>query len=425
MPSTVLIGVQWGDEGKGKVVDVLAEKADVIVRYQGGNNAGHTVNIGRKRFILHLIPSGILHPKTVCVVGNGVVVDPAALIAEIEYLAAEGIRVDGRLFISELNHVIFPYHRVLDALREDQCGSAERIGTTKRGIGPAYVDKAARRGIRMVDLLYPDIFKTKLSRSLEENNRIITQIYGGAPVSAAEVYREYSKMARRIRRYVCNTQRLVNEAVEAGKRILFEGAQGTLLDVDFGTYPFVTSSNTIAGGACCGAGVSPRHIDAVVGVVKAYTTRVGEGPFPTESKDELGNFLRQEGQEYGATTGRARRCGWFDGVASRHAVMVNGVDSVVVTKLDILNKLPAIKVCTAYRLRGRRVTDFPASCELLDQCVPEYETLPGWKSDLKNVRTYEALPPKAKTYLKRLETLLGARISMVSIGSQRARTLVL
>ena len=419
MPNIVILGAQWGDEGKGKVIDIFAQKADFVVRYQGGNNAGHTVVIDNDEFILHLIPSGILHKRKICVIGNGVVVDPKALLDEIAMLEKRSIDIAGRLFISENAHVIFPYHKRLDELKEEK---RKKIGTTKKGIGPSYADKVARSGIRIADLLDEIVFKEKLASNLEEKNEILARIYGVPGFSYEELYREYTGYANQIKKYACNTTVLLNDAIKNRKKILFEGAQGTLLDVDHGTYPFVTSSNSTAGGASTGTGVGPTKIDKVIGVVKAYTTRVGEGPFPTEFTKDLMERIRQKGKEFGATTGRPRRCGWFDSVVVKHSVMVNGIDEIVVTKLDVLDDLDSIKICTAYKFEGKTYNDFPTSCRALTGCEPVYEELPGWKEDTTRVTSYLKLPAKAKNYLKRIQNLLKTRIVLISVGCERKQT---
>lgn len=419
MPNSVIVGAQWGDEGKGKVIDIFTAKADYIVRYQGGNNAGHTVVIGKDSFILHLIPSGILHKNKICVIGNGVVIDPRALLEEIEMLKARGIKVDGRLFISEEAHVILPYHKLLDELKEQKKG---KIGTTKKGIGPCYADKVARCGIRVVDLLEDDTLKEKLQNNLDEKNLILDRIYDTKGFEFEALYRDYTDYGKKIRKYICNTKRLLNDAIKAKKRVLFEGAQGTLLDVDYGTYPYVTSSNSTAGGASIGTGVGPNKIDKVIGVVKAYTTRVGEGPFPTEFDEELMEKIRHKGKEFGATTGRPRRCGWFDSVVVRHAVTVNGLDELVVTKLDVLDELDTIKICTGYKFGDKLYDDFPPSIKVLNGCRPVYEELPGWKKDTSGITSYSKLPANAKRYLKRMEALLDTRIVLISVGSERSQT---
>ncbi len=419
MPSTVVIGAQWGDEGKGKVIDIFSAKMDFIARYQGGNNAGHTVVIGNDSFILHLIPSGILHKGKICIIGNGVVIDPKALLEEIKMLEDKGIRVDGRLFISEEAHVIFPYHKLLDELKEEK---KKKIGTTKKGIGPCYADKVARSGIRVIDLMEADTLKEKLRNNLEEKNAILTKIYGAKPFAFDNLYAEYIDHGRQIKKYVCNTKVILNNAIEKRKRVLFEGAQGTLLDVDYGTYPFVTSSNSTAGGASTGTGVGPGKIDKVIGVVKAYTTRVGEGPFPTEFSKDLMQRIRTKGKEFGATTGRPRRCGWFDSVVVRHSVLVNGIDEIVVTKLDVLDDLDSIKLCTSYKFEGKTYTEFPASIKVLGSCQPVYEELPGWKADTTRITSYAKLPRNARNYLKRLQELVKTKITLVSVGSERSQT---
>lgn len=419
MNNIVIIGAQWGDEGKGKVIDIFAAKADYIVRYQGGNNAGHTVVIGGDSFVLHLVPSGILHKAKTCVIGNGVVVDPRALIEEIEMLESKGIKVGSRLLVSDRAHIIFPYHRKLDELKEEK---KKKIGTTKKGIGPSYADKVERSGIRFVDLLDDKTFREKLKNNLEEKNAILTKIYGVEGYDFDEIYREYSAYARRLSKYVCDTALELNEAVEKKKRILFEGAQGTLLDVDHGTYPFVTSSNATAGGAATGTGIGPTKIGKVIGVVKAYTTRVGEGPFPTEFSSDLMERIRKRGKEFGATTGRPRRCGWFDSLVVKHSVMVNGIDEIVVTKLDVLDDLDSIKICTAYKADGEAYKNFPSSISVLERCEPVYEELPGWKKDTTATVSYSKLPPNAKNYLKRIQKLLNTKIVLISVGSERGQT---
>jgi len=418
MPSRIVIGAQWGDEGKGKIIDILSKKSDYIVRYQGGNNAGHTVVIGDESFILHLIPSGILHKGKICIIGNGVVVNPKALISEIEDLRRRSIKVDGNLLISEEAHLIFPYHWKMDELRELSKGKG-KIGTTKRGIGPCYTDKVSRCGIRMVDLLDDEIFQKKLRENLKEKNKILRNVYGFKGFSYNKLYKQYCGYRKEIRKYIGDTKLIINEALDRKKRVLFEGAQGTLLDVDFGTYPFVTSSNTIAGGACAGTGVGPAKIGEVIGVVKAYTTRVGEGPFPTEFSDKLMRIIRNKGKEFGATTGRPRRCGWFDSLLVRHAVLVNSIEEIVVTKLDVLDDLEKIKVCVGYRYKGRLYKNFPANTEMLFNVKPVYEELPGWMSDTTKVKTYSKLPKNAKKYLSCLANMLGVKIGMVSVGSDR------
>ncbi|MFH1858231.1 MAG: adenylosuccinate synthase [Candidatus Omnitrophota bacterium] len=419
MPNIVVVGAQWGDEGKGKIIDLLAKEADYIVRFQGGNNAGHTVVVGGEEFIFHLIPSGILHPKKICVIGNGVVIDPKVLLEELANLRRKGIVVGQRLRISEEAHLIFPYHRFMDRLRERR---GTRIGTTGRGIGPCYVDKVGRIGIRMADLLDTSVFKRKLKENLNEKNEIIVKVYKEKPLRFSEIYNEYLRYGKILRQYLCNTSLLLNQAIRKKKRILFEGAQGTLLDIDHGTYPFVTSSNATAGGACTGAGVGPTRINRVIGVIKAYTTRVGEGPFPTEFPPSLMEVIRQKGKEFGATTRRPRRCGWFDAVLARHSVRVNGIDELIVTKLDVLDERKTVKICTAYRIGKKHLTEFPADIEKLWNCVPVYQDYPGWCRDTSGCRRFKELPPQAKRYLKVVSSLLGIPITLISVGSDRSQT---
>ncbi|MDD4869774.1 MAG: adenylosuccinate synthase [Kiritimatiellae bacterium] len=421
MPNTVLVGVQWGDEGKGKVIDVLTKEVDVVVRYQGGNNAGHTVEIGEEKNILHLIPSGILHPGKMCVIGNGVVVDPVALLKEMDALESKGAKMAGHLFVSDRAHIVCPYHRALDAGREAKVKSEHKIGTTKRGIGPAYGDKSSRQGLRMVDLLDP-IFPEMLGQRIDEANCVLKAI-GGETVDKKQTITEYCEAAKRLAPYITDTITLLNKAVDAGKSILFEGAQGTMLDIDFGTYPFVTSSNSTSGGACTGTGIPPHRIDRVIGVIKAYTTRVGEGPFPTELKDNMGSLLQKEGGEFGATTGRPRRCGWFDAVVARHAVMINGIDFLAMTKLDVLDKLETLKICVAYECNGKEYTSIPANIRILEKCRPVYEQMKGWNSSTKEVTRYDDLPKEAKAYVSRLCELTGAKLGILSVGPKRDSTL--
>ena len=417
--NTILVGAQWGDEGKGKIIDVLTEQADIVVRCQGGNNAGHTVEVGTEKFILHLIPSGILRPGKKCVIANGVVVDPVALVEEIEGLEARGIKLAGRLLLSETAHLVLPYHRRLDEARELRKGR-NKIGTTKRGIGPAYGDKAARTGLRLIDLVQPKTFSAKLKSRIEENNAIIESL-GGEPLSFAEVNRAYLEAARKLRPFITNTVVWLHQQLEKKKRLLFEGAQGTFLDIDFGTYPFVTSSNTTAGGSCTGSGIPPHRMDRVVGVMKAYTTRVGEGPLPTECA-EVSDMLHAMGREFGATTGRARRCGWFDAVATRYARLVNGIDELAITNLDGLDTLPQIQVCVAYECRGKRLQFPPNDAEELLHCRPIYRRFPGWQKPTTGVRRFNKLPAAAQKYLKALAELTGARLRIISVGAQRDQT---
>jgi len=421
MANIIVVGAQWGDEGKGKVIDLLTPDYDYVVRFQGGNNAGHTVVIGDEKFILHIIPSGILHKKKMCVIGNGVVVDPKALIDEIEILKSKGIDVKDRLFISEQAHVIFPYHWKTDELKEIKKGKS-KIGTTKRGIGPCYADKVARNGIRMIDLLNDKIFQEKLKQNLEEKNAILNTLYGFQGFSFKDIYETYAGYREKMRDYVTDTTLLLDQAIRKKKPVLFEGAQGTLLDVDCGTYPFVTSSSAISGGACIGTGVGPTNIDKVVGVVKAYTTRVGEGPFPTEFSSDLMDCIRKKGKEFGATTGRPRRCGWFDAVLVKHAVRVNGIKEIAITKLDVLDELPKIKICTAYKYQNQTYDNFSSDIDFLNNCEPIYKEYEGWEKDTMNIRSFLKLPRNAKVYLKEIQKLLGVKIVLVSVGSDRKQT---
>jgi adenylosuccinate synthase len=420
MANTILVGAQWGDEGKGKIIDVLTECADVVVRTQGGNNAGHTVFLGPKKYVLHLIPSGILRRQKLCVIGNGVVIDPVGLVNEIKGLQKLGVKIGRNLVVSETAHVVFPYHRELDAQREVLKGK-HKIGTTKRGIGPAYGDKAARVGLRMIDLVNPEQFAEKLQRRLKENNEVLKAL-GAKPLSFKQVHAEYRAAGDFLKPFVANTVVLLHEAMGRGEDILFEGAQGTFLDLDHGTYPYVTSSNTTAGGACTGSGVPPHRMDRVVGVMKAYTTRVGEGPLPTESA-EIADMLHAMGREFGATTGRARRCGWFDSVATRHATMVNGLDDLAVTNLDGLDTVETIKVCIGYRIGKKRYDYVPNDVQLLAQCEPIYAEFDGWRTPTSKARQWNDLPAKARKYLKALAELTGARLAIASVGPAREQTI--
>ena len=421
--SVVVVGIQWGDEGKGKIVDLLTEKADMVVRFQGGNNAGHTLVAEGKKFVFHLIPSGILHKEKMCVIGNGVVIDPFVLLEEMETLEKEGLAVTpDRLKISSRAHLILPYHRSLDLAREDKSG--KKIGTTGRGIGPAYEDKVGRRGIRVADFLAPEVFAQKLAENTEWVNFVLTRYLGKDPLGPGEFEGLDDTLRDRLRPFVTDTSVLLHEALQESKAILYEGAQGALLDVDHGTYPYVTSSNTVTGNVCSGSGVGPTTIKEVVGVLKAYTTRVGGGPFPTELFDETGQALRDRGAEYGATTGRPRRCGWFDAVAVRHAVRINGVTSLALTKLDVLDDLETIKVCTSYRLDGASRESFPALASELERVEPAYETLKGWQRDISGCRTWEELPDKARAYISYIEKMAGVPVDIVSVGSDRAQTII-
>lgn len=420
MATLVVVGTQWGDEGKGKITDFLAETAEVVARYQGGNNAGHTISIDGKQFKLHLIPSGIFYPEKICVIGNGMVVNPKALVDELNYLKNHGISTDN-LRISDRAHVVMPYHIKLDELEEETKGN-NKIGTTKKGIGPAYMDKAARIGIRMVDLLDPEEFAAKLKRNLDEKNRIFEKLYGTDGFDFDQVYREYSSYAEVIRPYVTDTSVVLNEAIDADKDVLFEGAQASMLDIDQGTYPYVTSSNPVAGGVCIGSGVGPTKINKVIGVVKAYSTRVGDGPFPTELLNETGDYIRENGHEYGTTTGRPRRVGWFDALVVRHARRVSGLDGMAITRLDILTGLKELKICTGYRYNGEVLTEFPTSLKILAQCEPIYETLPGWDEDITNVRSYEELPVNTRAYIEKITEVTGVPLAIFSIGPNREQT---
>ncbi|MBF0319862.1 MAG: adenylosuccinate synthase [Nitrospirae bacterium] len=419
MANIIIVGTQWGDEGKGKIVDCLTEKSNIVARYQGGHNAGHTVVIGADKFILHLIPSGILHKDKMCIIGNGVVVDPLALIQEIDELKARGISVLGNLKVSKNAHLIMPYHVALDLSKELKKGN-KKIGTTGRGIGPCYTDKASRSGIRMLDLFWPEIFMEKLRANVADTNYMLKQYPDVDKLDADKIYKDYISYGEILAPYVDDTDITINEAIKQGKNILFEGAQGTLLDVDHGTYPYVTSSSACAGGAMTGLGVGPKCIDEVLGVAKAYTTRVGEGPFPSELTDETGEGLREKGAEYGATTGRPRRCGWLDFVVLRHAVRVNGLTSLVITKLDILDGMDKIKVCVAYKYKDKLLKDFPKELPILEGCEPVYEELDGWSGHATaGVRSYDKLPQKAQDYIRAIEETLGVPVSIVSTGQDR------
>jgi adenylosuccinate synthase len=421
--NTVIVGAQWGDEGKGKIIDILSAKVDYIARYQGGSNAGHTVVVGKQGFVFHLIPSGILHKGKICCIGNGVTIDPESLLEEIKNLDEASISIDGRLKISELAHVIMPYHKVLDKLRESK--RTHRIGTTGRGIGPCYADKINRCGIRMVDLLNPGVFKDKLKDNLKEKNEIFKKVYQHKGYELSSIYKRYLEFGRILAPYICDTAALLNSAIDKKKDVLFEGAQGTFLDIDFGTYPFVTSSSATSGGACIGSGVAPTRIDKVIGVVKAYTTRVGEGPFPTEFGKDFGDLIRNKGREFGATTGRPRRCGWFDSVLVKRAVLLNGITELALTKMDILDGLKTLEVATAYKYKGKIFRDFPSDYEVLANAKPVYKQVKGWANPTTNISNYKDLPVNAKSYISLLEDILQARVSIVSIGQSRSETIFL
>lgn len=422
MSTVVVVGTQWGDEGKGKITDYLAEKADVVARYQGGNNAGHTIVFAGNKYKLHLIPSGILYKDKICVIGNGVVVDPKALIQEIEYLKNHNISTDN-LRISNRAHVIFPYHLMLDSVEEDAKGT-NKIGTTLRGIGPAYTDKFARAGIRIADLLDPEEFERKLRRNLEEKNRLFEKVYSVEGFAIEDLLGEYLAISEVLRPYVADTSVLINDAIDTGKKVLFEGAQGVMLDIDHGTYPFVTSSNPVAGGVCIGAGVGPTKIHQVVGVAKAYTTRVGDGPFPTELTNEIGDHIREVGHEYGTTTGRPRRVGWFDSVVVRHARRVSGVTGLSLHSIDVLTGIDRLKICTAYKYKNEVMESFPANLNILAKCEPIYEELPGWSEDITGVKSLEELPVNARHFIERISFMTGTPLAIFSVGPDREQTIV-
>ena len=425
MSTLVVVGSQWGDEGKGKITDLLSEEADIIVRYQGGCNAGHTVVKGDEQYIFHLIPSGILHQGVKCLIGNGVVIDPESLLQEIESLKKKNIEIDDNLFIDFKAHVVLPYHKTLDEIKEMKRGK-DKIGTTKRGIGPAYVDKIARTGIRMIDLIDEKSLSKKLETNLNENNNIFKKLYG-LKISNQEkkdILKKYTDYGQLLKKYVTDVSLYLNQAINEDKKILFEGAQGTLLDVDHGTFPYVTSSNPIAGGACIGTGVGPTKIDRVMGITKAYTTRVGRGPFPTEMQGKLEEFTRQKGGEFGATTGRPRRCGWFDAVLVNYAVRINGMDSMVLTKIDVLSDFGKIKICTSYKYNGETIKEFPVNLEILENCIPVYEEMEGWKGDISQITKYEDFPRQLKAYINRIEELIRTKVVIVSVGPKRSQTII-
>ncbi|MBN1384493.1 MAG: adenylosuccinate synthase [Elusimicrobia bacterium] len=417
MSTLVVVGLQWGDEGKGKVVHALSRNADYVVRYQGGNNAGHTVIFDGRKFVLHLVPSGILEKGKKCIIGNGVVVDPEALIEEVNFLKKKGISVENRLFISDSAHVILPYHKILDGIRE----KVQNIGTTKKGIGPCYADKFSRTGIRMCDYLDKGMFNILIQKNLKEKSKILGSLK--TYKIKKEIFKKYSAIANKIKKYVTDTSIIINKQISENKRVLFESAQGTLLDIDFGTYPYVTSSNPVSGAVCAGSGVGPTKIDSVMGIAKAYTTRVGEGPFPTELNDGVGAYLREKGQEFGATTGRPRRCGWFDAVSVRYSVRLNGCSSVVITKLDVLDNMKRIKICIGYRYNGKILKEFPASKRIIQEVKPVYIEMPGWKKSLKGITMFKNLPENAKKYIRKIEKLIGVRISMISNGRSKEETI--
>jgi len=420
MANIVIVGAQWGDEGKGKIVDLLTKYADIVVRFQGGNNAGHTIVLKGNKFVFHLIPSGILYKNKKCIIGNGVVLDPAVLIEEIAELKKKGyLKDDSQLMISEETHLILPYHRKIDVARE----RIFKIGTTGRGIGPAYEDKVTRCGIRMVDLLDEKVFQKKLEVNLLQKNLYLVQILKEKRFEFSEIFDEYMCFKKQLEKYVKNTSLILHEEIQRGKHILFEGAQGALLDLDHGTYPYVTASNTVAGNACAGSGIGPTMINSVIGVAKAYATRVGEGPFPTELHDPLGEKIRERGGEYGSTTGRPRRCGWFDAVVVNHSIRINGIQGMVITKLDVLNDFDKIKVCVGYRLNGKVIRHVPSNLEMLKSAEPVYEDLDGWNKEIKETRKFSDLPANAKRYIRRIEELIDTKIVMISVGSERNETI--
>ncbi|NLM13632.1 MAG: adenylosuccinate synthase [Epulopiscium sp.] len=421
MPSKVVIGAQWGDEGKAKIIDILSQQADMVVRSQGGNNAGHTVAVNGEVYKFHLVPSGILYPGTVCIVGNGVVVDPQGILEEIDMLTSKGVSVSN-LKIDLRAHLVMPYHKALDGIKEKYRGKDD-IGTTKKGIGPCYMDKAERSGIRMCDLLHPEVFENKVRENVKIKNAIISKVYESDEVfDADEIIKEYKQYGERLKPFLADTTVLIYEAIKEGKNVLFEGAQGTLLDIDLGTYPYVTSSHPITGGVCVGAGIGPTMIDECIGVMKGYVTRVGKGPFPTELFDEIGDQIREVGREFGTTTGRPRRCGWFDAVIGRFAVRTSGLTAIALNKIDVLSNLPTIKICTAYKKGDEILTEFPASLEDLKQCEPVYEELEGW-GDISHIRKYEDFPEAVKKYIARVEELCGAKVTMVGVGPEREQNI--
>lgn len=416
----LVLGLQWGDEGKGKIIDVLSDNYDVVLRYQGGANAGHTVRVDDREFILHLVPSGILRPEKLCVIGNGLVVDPGGLVEEIEGLRDQGVKVEDNLIVSQRAHAVMPFHKTLDNLNEDDL-EEKKIGTTGRGIGPCYADKADRRGLRMGDLLDPEGLRPALERVVDYKNRILTDIFGVDPVDFDEIYEKCVRWGEQLEPHIQNTVVRLKNCVQEGRSILLEGAQGTMLDIDFGTYPYVTSSNVVAGGASVGSGIPPSNCGDVLGVVKAYTSRVGKGPFPTEEEGDIGETLRERGQEYGSTTGRPRRCGWLDAVALRHAAAVSGVEKIVVASLDVLSAFQTVKICTAYEINGERVTEFPATVHEQEAATPVYRELEGWTEDVTEARSWDELPDAARDYLSAIEEEIGVEVTMASVGPGRSQ----
>ncbi|MEW6381020.1 MAG: adenylosuccinate synthase [bacterium] len=423
MANIIIVGAQWGDEGKGKIVDILSRYADIIARFQGGHNAGHTVHFDNKKFILHAIPTGILHPRKMCIIGNGVVVDPAALIQEIEELKSQGVEINqSNLQLSKRAHLIMPYHKALDLVREEKKGEG-KIGTTGRGIGPSYEDKVARTGLCAGDLLFEETLRQGLQNNLHEKNFLLEKFFQTSSMSLDELLEQYKGYGDRLKGFLSDTSVIINQAIAEGKNIICEGAQGTMLDVDHGTYPFVTSSNCVSAQACTGLGFGPKCIDGVMGVVKAYTTRVGNGPFPTELKDETGETIREAGKEYGATTGRPRRCGWFDAVVLRHAIRINGLQTIALTKLDVLDHMKSLKICTGYRWKGETFREFPSEPQILQESTPLYEEIDGWQETTHGIQCYEDLPQKAKDYINWIRDLLNIDISMISTGYEREKTI--
>ncbi len=422
MPAIAVIGAQWGDEGKGKIIDLLAEKVNMVVRFSGGNNAGHTVVNPYGEFRMHLIPSGIFYRHVTCIVGNGVVIDPAVFLEEIDQLKERGVEVD-KLFISDRAHLIMPYHTLLDGLEEESRGGGA-LGTTRKGIGPCYMDKAGRLGIRTGDLLEREAFLERLRSVLDYKNRILTRVYEAQPLSLEEIYEQYCRYGEQLAPFLRETDLMVEQALERGEKVLLEGAQGTMLDIDFGTYPYVTSTSSMIGGACSGLGLSPMRIDRIYGVFKAYTTRVGSGPMPTELFDDTAELIRERAHEYGTTTGRPRRCGWFDAVVGRFSTRINGFSGACLTRLDVLDVLPSLKICSGYRLNGETLTSPPSNSALLARCEPLYEELPGWQSDISRLRRFDDLPPPALSYVRRLEELIACPIDIISVGPRREQTIV-
>jgi adenylosuccinate synthase len=420
LSTVVVVGTQWGDEGKGKITDFLAEKADVVARYQGGNNAGHTILIENKKYKLTMVPSGIFNQNKLCVIGNGMVINPGALVEEIQYIRDNGFSTDN-LKISDRAHVIMPYHLVLDGLEEDRKAD-NKIGTTRKGIGPCYMDKAARNGIRIADLMVADAFAEKARSTIADKNQVITQMYNGEPLDAESIIKDYLALAELLRPFVTDTSVVLNDAIDAGKKVLFEGAQGVMLDIDQGTYPYVTSSNPSAGGVCIGSGVGPSKIREVIGVAKAYTTRVGDGPFPTELNNELGQWIRDKGHEYGTVTGRPRRVGWFDTVVIRHARRVSGITGLSLNSLDVLTGLETVKICTAYKFRDELMEHYPANLKLLEECEAVYEELPGWSEDISGAKKLSDLPETTQNFVKRVTELTGIPIAIFSVGRNREQT---